>query len=257
MRCIGTALRVLFIGGSLVISIGSLTLAFAQDRERDDDDRRVRLIPGPPGPPGPMGPAGPAGPPGPVGPQGPIGLTGAPGPQGPAGPAGPTGPAGSQGPQGPSGPQGPQGLAGLTGPAGPAGPPGVGAAAVLGCFNPLSIPANGNVNLQSGIPFGLGFGTAISADAFGTTLVLQPGLYNVHFEASGVQVNNPPAVIRLVLNGLPDVARWVSQPGNASGIIIGDNFVRISAPNTTASFVTPQAMAFDPSGCLVSLTKLQ
>ena len=183
-----------------------------------------------------------------VGPQGPIGPTGAAGPQGPAGPAGPTGPAGPQGPQGP---------VGLTGPSGPAGPPGVAAALALGCFNPLSIPANGQLNVQSGLPFGLGFGTAISADAFGTTLVLQPGLYNLHFEAPGVQLNNPPATVSLKLNGQPgSVADWVTLPGNASGIIIGDNFVRISAANTTANFVVSQAMMFT-SGCLVSLTKLQ
>jgi len=133
----------------------------------------------------------------------------------------------------------------------------VAAALALGCFNPLSIPANGQLNVQSGLPFGLGFGTAISADAFGTTLVLQPGLYNLHFEAPGVQLNNPPATVSLKLNGQPgSVADWVTLPGNASGIIIGDNFVRISAANTTANFVVSQAMMFT-SGCLVSLTKLQ
>jgi hypothetical protein len=131
------------------------------------------------------------------------------------------------------------------------------AALALGCFNPLSIPANGQVNLQSGLPIGLGFGTAISADAFGTTLVLQPGLYNVHFEAPNVQLNNPPGTVSLKLNGQPaSVADWATLPGGASGFIVGDNFVRISTANTTASFVVTQAMTFT-SFCLVSFTKLQ
>lgn len=86
MLHVGTTLRLFLVCGSLVIlSVGWSALALAQERDRDDDDRRGRLIPGPPGPPGPAGPRGPAGP---QGLQGPIGPAGPQGPQGPAGSGG-------------------------------------------------------------------------------------------------------------------------------------------------------------------------
>lgn len=118
---------------------------------------------------------------GPPGPPGPQGI------QGPPGPQGIQGLTGSQGTQGIQGPQGPQGIQGLTGPQGLAGSPG----------GLLSYAYVYNLSGQS-----VGVGTAVVFDSVGpitsnftfapgtsTIQVINAGVYDVIFSASGVEPN--------------------------------------------------------------------
>src|SRR5215469_6698949 len=142
-----------------------------------------------------------------VGPQGlagPQGLTGATGAQGPAGAAGAQGPAGPQGAAGATGAQGP---AGATGPQGPAG--GVLAASQYTC------PIQTLIHFEDPITFastGINVGSGIStAGQQFNSIVLQPGLYNIYFQAE--RTDGLSAEFQAQLNGgslfdiivLPDV----------------------------------------------------
>jgi hypothetical protein len=197
-----------------------------------------------------------------------CGPQGAPGPAGPQGPVGPAGAIGATGPTGPQGVQGPPGLAGGPGPQGPAGPPGpAGAASGIRAAAPLFCPRGSGggadaaqLQLQAD-PFTT-FGTTIGVAPFGTSFVLQPGLYQVHFDASGVDVFDPlrAGSLHLELSSASSqkniVSQWIAQTGTNSRSIVGDRFVRIVDPNTTASFVADDAMIFT-FGCFITVIQLQ
>src|SRR5882672_6455215 len=155
-------------------SSGEIKLVAQNATCKNNETLVVWNVVGPQGPIGPAGPAGPAGPVGPVGPQG---------PQGPAGPTGPQGLTGLTGPQGPTGLTGAPGPAGLQGPQGPAG--GLLSALDAGC--PVNVVGQG-----APIPFfsGVQFGSGIGFNG-GTSIVLQPGVYNVHLSAEAMNVSTP------------------------------------------------------------------
>jgi hypothetical protein len=129
------------------------------------------------------------------------------GPQGPQGPAGPVGPTGGTGAQGPAGPQGPAGATGAPGPIGATGPqgPAVGvlAASDFTCSGPIG--GTSPLTFQLGDQFtpGVSFGSGISPPVV-NNIVLQPGIYQVHLDGSGITlpgnfIGLPPIV--MVLNG--------------------------------------------------------
>jgi hypothetical protein len=186
---------------------------------------------------GPQGSAGPAGP------AGPAGAAGAPGPAGLQGPAGTQGSAGAAGAPGP---------AGATGPQGPAG--GVLAASAYICAEqsfqnskPLTFGPT-NINVGSGI------GT--TGQQF-SSIVLQPGLYNIYFQMDFVEGND--LKLFAALNGSPlffIAPSLVNFLGDSNHI--GSGMVQVSQPNSVFQIVnTGGAGSFGFQDCFLTITRLQ
>jgi Collagen triple helix repeat (20 copies) len=208
-----------------------------------------------------------------VGPQGP------PGPAGPAGPPGPAGTPGAPGAQGPAGPQGPPGAPGATGTAGAIGPPGpavgVLAASDFTCGGPISdaIP----LTFQQGDQFtpGVSFGSGIStqgAQQF-NTIVLQPGIYQVHLDVTGLTsptnvVTLPPIV--MMMNGaqVRPIEPWATVQAVLPAtdyIVGGDRLLAVSQPNSVFAIILAEHGIFGGPGptfqvtgnCNLVITRLQ
>lgn len=212
-----------------------------------------------------------------VGPQGPIGPQGPAGPPGPSGPAGPPGQQGPQGPAGVPGPQGPQGLAGPPGPAGPAGPPGPPGSGGSGTLaaSAFACPVGPAVAPGGFIPFlrVLSIGSGIDTNGSPiTSMVLQPGIYQVHLDANTVVLTQaaPPqgqtpaaSVVEFLLNGGASEV-WVgSVPSLVANTVwvdslVGDRLVQVTTPNTLVQFTN--ATGLQPltlNVCTVIITRLQ
>ncbi len=88
-------------------------------------------------------------------------------------------------------------------------------------------------------------------------MVLQPGFYLAHFDASNVEVNaNPPVVFFNVVDGpLTSSYEMVGQFSNGSAIFSADRLIQVVHPNTTANLSMVQAMNF-VWGCRVIVVQL-
>src|SRR5262249_7023659 len=215
-------------------------------------------VPGVPGPAGPAGAVGPAGPQGPAGPAGAVGPAGALGPQGPAGAQGAPGPQGLPGPAGAPGPAGPAGPAGAQGPAGPSG---------LLPFTQWSLTSSQNNPVGTALTFGqgvsVGGGVGVGGGFGVSSFVMQPGIYQMQFNAPNVigcgnlQVMLDNGIVAgLPVSGLTtnncDLTRVYSMDAVA--------FLFVTNPNQVLQFVVfalgaPGGLTF-PFGGTLTLTKV-
>ena len=186
-----------------------------------------------------MGLTGPAGA---VGPAGPAGAQGLAGPAGAVGPAGPAGADGAAGQQGPAGPTGAQGLAGLQGPAGQAL-----AAAAFGCDQFVFTAFTRLITFSGGHNF---FGSSIS----GPPVLLQPGIYQIHFETDIVNGN-------LAVSMSPGGTLWNPIAGSNSTRLLGDSLVAISGNNTPLQLLGSVSASgqflVTLRNCILSIIQLQ
>jgi len=220
-------------------------------------------LPGVAGPAGPIGPTGATGPQGPAGPAGPQGTAGPPGAPGPIGPAGPQGPAGASGAPGPAGAPGPQGSPGPQGPAG-------GALAVSSflCPDTQQVPGGGFLNFIPGVS-NFGVGISFSGGQV-TSILLQPGFYNLHLSGFGFGVSNNPFPIILAAMDQPGGSTpgslWFTTASVTPGRVDiegGDRLVSVTAPNTTLEFIVTGTLSGGSLStptfgfCQLIITKLQ
>ncbi|MEK4503561.1 hypothetical protein [Bacillus sp. FSL R12-0069] len=229
-------------------------------------------VQGPTGPTGAQGVQGPTGPTGAQGVQGPTGPTGAQGIQGPTGPTGaqgiqgPTGPTGAQGVQGPTGPTGAQGIQGPTGPTGaqgvqgPTGP--TGAQGIQGptgtSINPnyAVIGYSGSLNMlqNSAIPFNTNaigpIGTNITHTLGSADIILQPGVYNVEYSCSLLDISagtaNGGVFLRLNETHVPlsDSFVYGLDAPQSSQALMGGSILNITQANSTLNLVTSAPILF-------------
>jgi Collagen triple helix repeat (20 copies) len=195
--------------------------------------------------------------------------------------AGPQGMIGPQGPQGPAGPQGPQGPAGATGATGPIGPQGPqGPAGASGVLAMSEYKCGGIVPQTTTLQFSftdnkIGAGVGGNFNGPVGSLILQPGLYQVHFSTFAEYILNNSAKltgqaeIEMNLDGQTQ-ARWflseVTLEGNI-GMGSASKIVKVTKPNQSLSFPVftqngmgqanppPNSVGF--SDCYLSITQLQ
>ena len=142
------------------------------------------------GPTGVTGATGNTGATGSTGEQGPIGVIGPTGATGNTGPTGVTGATGNTGATGPTGEQGPIGVTGPTGATGNTGPTGATGNTGLAEDDIFASFINFGALFTNGalIPMGIGVadttGNIVLTDP--TRITLQPGMYSIFYEVSGL-----------------------------------------------------------------------
>ena len=182
------------------------------------------------GPIGITGPTGATGSTGSVGPTGATGNTGATGEQGPMGATGPTGSVGPTGATGNTGATGEQGPIGITGPTGATGP--TGSVGPIGITGPTGAtgPTEDDV-FASFINFGAVFTNAALipmatgvADTTGnivltdpTRVTLQPGIYSIFYEVSGLLAEAGYMQITPFYNSSPHLEYGIYFMTNGTG----------------------------------------
>lgn len=188
---------------------------------------------GPTGATGITGPTGATGAMGTTGNIGPTGATGATGVQGPIGVTGPTGATGNTGPTGATGEQGSIGLTGPTGATGNTGPTGAtGEQGPIGLTGPTGAtgPTENDV-FASFVNFGATFTNAALipmgvgvADVTGnivltdpTRITLQPGIYSIFYEVSGLLESAGYMQITPFYNGNPHLEYGIYFMTNGTG----------------------------------------
>lgn len=212
--------------------------------------RGPRGFRGPAGPTGPMGPTGPGiGVTGPTGPTGATGNTGADGATGATGTTGATGPQGLRGLQGPTGPTGLRGATGPTGADGAIGPTGptgsTGPIGATGATGPRGIETQ---SFASFADFARAFENAQPmplyqsiADTTGnitststTSLLLQPGFYQISLEVSTILSTAGYMQITPAYNGAPHIEFGIySRTGSPQNTAEGSSHFIIEVTQAT------------------------
>lgn len=203
--------------------------------------RGPRGFRGPAGPTGPMGPTGPGiGVTGPTGPTGATGNTGADGATGPTGPRGATGATGNTGASGITGATGADGAIGPTGPTGSTGPIGA-----TGATGPRGIETQ---SFASFADFARAFENAQPmplyqsiADTTGnitststTSLLLQPGFYQISLEVSTILSTAGYMQITPAYNGAPHIEFGIySRTGSPQNTAEGSSHFIIEVTQAT------------------------
>ncbi len=212
--------------------------------------RGPRGFRGPAGPTGPMGPTGPGiGVTGPTGPTGATGNTGADGATGATGNTGATGPQGLRGLQGPTGPTGlrgatgPTGADGMMGPTGPTGSTGpTGATGATGprgietqSFASFADFAKAFVNAQPMALYPSIADTTGNITATSTTsLLLQPGFYQISLEVSTILTTAGYMQITPAYNGAPHIEFGIySRTGSPQNTAEGSSHFIIEVTQAT------------------------
>lgn len=216
---------------------------------------------------GPTGPRGATGATGNTGASGITGATGATGENGATGPTGATGPAGSPGPQGLIGPTGPTGTPGVTGPTGNIGPTGLdgrdgptgatgatgmtGATGATGPRGATGATGPRGIETQSFASFA-DFARAFEnaqpmplyqsiADTTGnitststTSLLLQPGFYQISLEVSTILSTAGYMQITPAYNGAPHIEFGIySRTGSPQNTAEGSSHFIIEVTQAT------------------------
>ncbi|WP_147585209.1 collagen-like domain-containing protein [Beduini massiliensis] len=170
------------------------------------------------GPTGSTGPTGATGATGPTGEQGPIGITGPTGNTGPTGSTGPTGATGATGLTGATGPTGEQGPIGITGPTGNTGPTGATGPTEDDIFASF-INFGASFTNAALMPMGIGVadttGNIVLTDP--TRITLQPGIYSIFYEVSGLLSESGFIQITPYYNASPHIEYGIYFMTNGTG----------------------------------------